>query len=378
MCRKQKKKDNSLKRPSLFKRLWKVWVYNLIWTAVFFSLFLCFYTLDDVAFELDWFMMYGLTKLRWQLITTSVTFWFFFRQIFKDLNLIKFSYLTSKHDVDVVKRGGCKRMYEGEEGLGKTINTAFDTLLVACQKDRAMRLAYYLKYPYAEELQNDVDFKVLKNSFDYFEERGEYLPHVMANFEIIYQGRKNYPFSMEYIDQTRRLAEGFACALTEVGNIMPNAWRMPSNEEKDKHNLRTKNETLSLSRQYFDLTIIADEQRTGEVYLGFRSVVSSNTRLTARKKVLRPILLEKIQVRLEDKILRRKEKTSKFLAWRYRTLSRFIEDVGFYVFTYNKTGARDDKVEETDLNFVVSCDIPFEFDTRGERFNYKLLSKLPS
>lgn len=378
--KKEKTKDNSLSKPTLFRRVWKVWLYNIIFTALFFWLFLGNYTIDDVAFELDYYFMYGFSDLRWQLFTVIIAFWFFFRQIFKLLNLVKFTVLTARHDNEVVEHGGHKRMYEGEEGLGKTINTANDTLLIACENDRSLRLAYYLKYPYSAALQNDPDFKILRESFEYFEKNGHYLPHVMANFKIIYEGRKNYPFSMEYLDQTKRLAEGFACGLTELGNILPNSWsRIPADEEKDKknNNLRTKNETLSLSRQFFDLTIIADEQRTGEVFLGFRSVVSNNKRITARKKVLKPYFLMRIHSWLENRVLSRKTRTTRFLSAFYTKLGLLIEDIGFYVFTYEVREAREGKVEEKDLSFVISCDVPFEFDTRGERFKYKLYSNSP-
>ena len=374
----KKAKDNTLLKPSLLRRVWKIWLYNIFWTGVFFGIFWGFFNLDSLAFELDYFLMWGFQKIRYQLILICLSFWFMFRQFFKVLNLIKFTYLTGKHDEEVVKYGGCKRMYEGDEGVGKTLNTANELLYLACAKDRAMRLSYYLKCPYSTMLASDPDFKVLKESFEYFERDKTHIPHLMASFEIIYQGKKNYPFSMEYLDKTKRLAEGFACGITELALHLPNSWsRIPADEKKDVHNLKVKNEVLSLSRQYFDLTIVADEQRTGEVFLGFRSVVSSNRRLTERKKVLRPHFLERIQSRLESRILKKKTKTSKFLSSFYTKLSLLIEDLGFYVFTYTDKEAIKDVVKEEDKMFVISCDIPFVFDTRGQRVNYTLYGRSP-
>lgn len=372
------KKDNRLYAPTLFRRVWKIWVYNIVWTAILFGLFFGFFSLDTLAYELDYFTLWGFKSFRWQIIPVCVLFWFVFRQFFKDLNLIKFTYLTSKHDDEVVLYGGCKRMYEGTEGVGKTLNTAYETLFVACAKDRAMRLAYYLKCPYSSMLKDDVDFKVLKDSFDYFERNNTYIPHLMANFEIIYEGKKNYPFSMDYLDKIKRLASGFSCGLTELALHLPNSWsRIPADEKKDVHKLKVKNEVLSLSRQYFDLTIIADEQRTGEVFLGFRSVTSSNRCLTERRKVLTPVFLEKIQARLEERILNKKESTSKRLSKIYTRLSLLIQDLGFYVFTYTDKESIKDVVKNEDKTFVISCDIPFEFDSTGQRKNYTLYEKSP-
>ena len=179
---KEKNTDNALYAPSLYSRVWKIWLYNIIWTAVFFGLFWGCFGLDALAFELDYFMIWGFTKPRLQIVPVGLSFWFMFRQFFKVLNLIKFTYLTSKHDDDIILYGGCKRMYEGTEGVGKTLNTAYETLFLATAKDRAMRLAYYLKCPYSSMLKDDIDFKVLKESFEYFERDKEHIPHLMQPY----------------------------------------------------------------------------------------------------------------------------------------------------------------------------------------------------
>lgn len=370
------KKENKLNKPSLFRRVWKIWVYNFIWTAVFFGIFLGFYSIDVLCYELDWFLMFGFSEIRLSLIGVIVSFWFFFRQIFKDCNLIKFTYLTAKHD-DEILSFGYKRSYEGTEGTGKTLNTANDTLFVGCQKDYNMRLSYYKKYPFRSELEKNVDFRVLEDCYNYFQEN-EMLPHVMTNFKFVYLGKKSYPFRMEYLDQKMRLAEGFSIGLTEVGNILPNSWsRIPADEKKDVHNVKVKTETLSLSRQWFDATMIVDEQRTGEMLLSLRSVLSRNIILTDKKKVLKPRFLIFLQKRIEDMIMHKKKRTTRFLSVLHTKLSILIEDIGFYKFTYADKEAVKDLVKEKDLSFVLSCDIPFEFDTRGERDKYKLYNVKP-
>ena len=118
----------------------------------------------------------------------------------------------------------------------------------------------------------------------------------MADFDIEYKGRKNYRWSMDFLDQKKRPAEGFAVAITEIANKLPNAWsRVPADEKKDTHNMRIKSETLSLTRQWYDMTIIGDEQRAGEVVLAFRSVCSQTRHLLGWKKVLQPKFLETLQ-----------------------------------------------------------------------------------
>ncbi len=400
---KKTKKYKSLKKPSLFRRVWKIWLYNIIWSVIFFGLFLKNYTIDELCLEIDHFLMWSFYDLRWQFVVIGVSFWFFFRQIMKDINLIKFTILTAKHDKEIIEKGGYKRTYEGNEGTGKTTNVAYDTLMLACEKDRQMHLSYYLKLPFSEELKNDVDFKVLKESFDFFEGNPDKIPHLMSNFEIEYDGLKNYPFSMEYIDQKKRLAEGFACGLTELGNIMPNSWsRIPADPTKDKNNARTKSTTLSLCRQFFDLTIVGDEQRTGEIFLAFRALVTENKDLRERKKCLRPKFLEIILDHIERRVFRSgnkimrlkfkvKEKPKKKLfkklkrlqkplrrrARRYINLSKLIRVLGFYKVSYDIRDATSNLLLEEGLTAVISADYPMRFDTRGERFNYSLYTESP-
>lgn len=381
-----KQKSTELLYPSLLRRCYKIWVYDLFWLGLFSFIFLRFYTIDRVCYELDYFLMYGveltphgLKKLA-DLILPCLSFWYFFRSIMKTINLIRFTVLTSKHDKEITDEGGFKRLYDGPEGNGKTLNTANDLVFLACKKDRDMRLRYFLKCPFADELKDDKDFAALKRSYEFYEKNADmFAPHLMANFKIIVRGRKNYPFSMEYIDQTRRLAESMAIGLTELANVFPNSLsRIPKDPKKDEFNILTKNESFSLSRQYWDAHMVGDEQRSGEVALGFRSTLSQLRTLTSRRKVLEPKFLIWIQGRLEDRIRRKKEKTSKRLSRLYTKLNLLIEDLGFYVFSYELKDGITSATKESDKTFVISCDIPYEFDTRGKRYDYKLFDKVPT
>ena len=376
----KKEKSKRLKKPSILRRVWKVWLYNIIWTALFFWLFWGFYTLDDLCYELDYFLMEVevITDIRKELIAICLAFWFMFRQFMKDLNLIKYTYKAYKHDKEVVKIGGHKRIYEGPEGNGKTINVANDALLLACDADRRMRLQYYLKYPYKEQLKNDPDYKALVQSFNFYESNPDKIPHLMSNFKFKYKNRENYSFDMDYFDQKKRLAEGFTIAYTEIARDFPNSWgKMPKDEEKDVFRQKIKNDFLSTSRQSVALKIVADEQRTGEVWLGFRSVTSNNRRIDKSKKVLNPHFLTFLLNRLEKKVLKKKKKTKRFHAVFHRVLSTLIEDIGFYVFEYSDKEAIQDNGKSEGNIFVISCDLPYDYDTRGERFKYPLYAKAP-
>lgn len=401
-----------LKTPSLLKSSSWTIGYNVILTAMLFPLFFTLYTLDDVARHLDNFTMFGLRVLSLDFFLCVSLFWFSFRQFFKDINFFRFYFLSGKHKEEVIKRGA-KTSYEGNEGTGKTLNVANDTLLHAEEKDRTMRLEYYKKLPFREKLiaEGDIDFKVLEESFLYYERNKQNIPHYMSNFIVVYDGKKNYPFSMEYLDQTRRLAEGFALGLTETANILPNAWsRIPGDEKKDVHKLRTKSETLSLSRQFFDLTITYDEQRTGEVFLGLRALNSQNIALKKRESVLEPKLLilikdlieniflfpigaevSKLRERLFDdygqltllnagllkkynKLLKKLKKYSQM----HSILSTFIQRIGFYIFYYDEKESQEaTKTINKDLFFVSPKWYPFRFDTRGLKYDYKLYRERP-
>lgn len=375
------KKEYSLKKPSLLKRVWKVWLYNIILSAIFFHLFWGFFTIKQLCWELDYFLMEteSIFDIRKELIAICIAFWFMFRQTMKDINLIKFTYLTSKHDKEIVDQGGYKRIYEGPEGSCKTLNVANDTLFLACDQDRKFRLNYYLKYPFREALKDDIDFKVMQASYDYYEAHSDKIPHLMANFKLKYDNREQYDFDMAYLDEKKRIAEGFVVGFTEIANHLPNSWgKMPADEEKDKFNRITKNKFLSTSRQSTALKIVADEQRTGEVWIGFRSVTSSNRLITSSKKVLAPHFLERVQESLENVVLKLGKNNSKFISKLYVNLSELIQDIGFYKIVYADKEAIKDNVNKEGFVFVISCDIPFEYDTRGERFKYKLYGQNPS
>lgn len=374
------KKYYDLKPPSLLRRVWKIWAYNIFWSALFGWVFLGYYSLERVAYELDYLMFYGVSVqyFRIESVTVILSFWFFFRQIMKDINLIKYTVATAKHDKEIIEKGGYKRSFEAVEGTGKTLNTANETLFLAAKKDHEMKLDYFLKCPFSDELKDDVKFNVLKHSYEFYNEHPDRIPHFMANFETEYKNRKQYDFDMDYIDQNKRPPDGLAIGLTEVGNILPNAWsKMPADESKDKHNRKVKNETLSLTRQYLDAHIIVDEQRTGEIYLGLRSVIGQNKDIIRRRKVLEPHLLIKVLKGVDGAVFKLRENNKKWLSKLRFKLYYLIEDIGFYVFEYHRTDAEKGKEDKEIEEFVISCDIPFTFDTRGERRKYKLLNDKP-
>ena len=373
-----KKKNDELKFPSIWRRIKPTVIYNISLSAIWFPLFLIFYDLDKVAFELDFFLMYGFTYLRWQLLTTVLCFYFFLRQIFKDLNLIIYAIRAANHDSDVIMFGGHKRVFDGIEGVGKTLNATNDAVILACDKDEKMRFEYYLNKPFAEELANDKHYKALCDSYEYYKAHPDKVPHLMANYKIEYDGKDNYSFDMKYFDQEKRLAEGFTMSLTELADLMPNSWsKMPKDESKDDHKVIKKNETLSKSRQWFDLTVVSDEQRMGEVFIGFRSTSGLGRSLTGRKRILRPKFLRLLEKILYNRIMRRKEGTSKRLSRAYCFLHKISDSIGFYEFEYQDRDVITSKGKTEVQTFVIPCRFLFKYDTRGEREKYSLYSSKP-
>lgn len=374
----KKNKYYRLKSPSLFSRVWKIWGYNIICSIICFGIFSTFFTIDDVAFEIDYFLAYSFLDLRPQFIAVIFTGWLALRQFFKDLNLIRFTKQAKDHDKQIIEEGGYKRMYEGCEGMGKTLNLANDVVFLAAEKDRKMHLQYYLKYPFRAKLAIDPDYKVLTENFHFYQQNKAYVPHLMANFKIGYEERREYPFNMEYFDEKARMPEGMACALTELGNVLPNSEsRLSKDEKKDKFNMKTKAKVLSLTRQYADWHILGDEQRTGEVALQFRSVVSSNWSLEETEKVLKPVFLEMTLSFIEGRIMKKGERNKKWRSKLYLWLENLIQDIGFYRYTFRISDAITSKSEKELKVFVISCDIKFDFDTRGERKNYRLFAEKP-
>lgn len=374
----KKKKTDELVFPSVWERIKPTVIYNAILSAIWFPLFLVFYNLDTVAYELDYFLMYGIYAFRWQLLTTVLCFYMFVRQIFKDINLIIYAIRAARHDDDVIMLGGHKRLFDGIEGVGKTLNATNDAILLACDKDEKMRFEYYLKKPYSDKLKDDKHYKVLCDSYEYYKANPDKIGHLMANYKIEYDGRENFPFDMGYFDQEKRLAEGFVMTLTELADLMPNSWsKMPKDESKDDHKVIKKNETLSKSRQWFDLTVVSDEQRMGEVFIGFRSTTGQGRSLISRQRVLRPKFLNLIKKIYYKRIMKRKENTKKFLSWRYTMISRLADCIGFYEFEYVDRDVLTSKGKTDNQTFVVPCRFLFKYDTRGERDKYSLYSRKP-
>ena len=378
MAKRKKNEYYRLAPPSLFRRVWKIWGYNIICSAVIFGLFFGLFSIEQVAWEIDYFLKWTFFDLRPEFIASMVLGWLSLRQFFKVVNLIIFTKKTSEHDQEIIDVGGYKRMYEGTEGMGKTLNLANDLLFLAAEKDRKMHLQYYLKYPFRDQLAKDPDYKVLVENFHFYQDNKAYIPHLMANFKFGYDERREYPFNLDYFDEKARMPEGMACGLTELGNVLPNSEsRLSKDEKKDKFNMKTKAKILSLTRQYADWHILGDEQRSGEVALQFRSVVSTNRKLESTEKVLSPVFLEYVLSFLEGRIMKKGENNKKWLSKIYWRLEDLIQDIGFYVYTFRYTEAITSKAEKDVETFVISCDVPFDFDTRGERRNYRLYAEKP-
>lgn len=377
--KKKKEKHYILKKPSALRRVWKVWAYNIFWTAVFSQLFWGNYTIDELCLELDIFLMSSIYNVRQDFVIMVVLFWFWFRQMFKDANLIRFTYLMTKHDKDVIEKGGSKRCFEAVEGTGKTLNVANDVILLAVEQQRKLDVKYYLLCPFEQRVRDNEDFKAIKSSYEFFEVNKKFIPHLITNFPLEYDGRQAHPFDMAYIDQEKRIPEASVVGWSEIANDLPNAWsKVPAKEEDDVNKLRVKNEFLSLSRQYADVKFVVDEQRTGEIYLGFRSVISQNQKLGERIDCLSPHFLIWIHNKLEKRVRKKGEKTSKLLSRVTTFLSNLIQDIGFYEFIYDDKEAIQDNVKTEKLRFVISKDLPFKFDTRGMRKNYRLYSQAPN
>lgn len=373
-----KKKSDELKFPSVWKRILPTVIYNVFLSAIWIPLFPIFYDLDKVAFELDFFLMYGFTAIRIELFLTLGCFFLFLRQIFKDLNLIIFTIRAKKHDDDVILFGGHKRLYDGIEGVGKTLNATNDAVILACDKDEKMRFEYYLNKPFENELADDKHYKVLCESYKFYRDHPDKIGHLMANYKIEYDGKENFPFDIAYFKQEKRPAEGFTMALTELADELPNSWsKMPKDESKDDHKVIKMNETLSKSRQWFDLTIVSDEQRMGEVFIGFRSTTGQGRSLISRERVLRPKFLRFLERRLYNRIMKRKEKTSKRLSRFYCVLHKISDSIGFYEFEYEDKDVLTSKSKKDKQTFVVPCRFLFKYDTRGEREKYSLYGRKP-
>ena len=378
--RKEKRQNSRHYAPSMLRRTYKTWIYNLFWLALFSALFFELYSIDKLCLELDRFTMTDDASHVHELAIMLALFWFWLRSFFRSINVLRRTINSVQHENDVIENPVAKRAYEGIEGTGKTINTANDTLILSAEENRKLRLRYFLMCPFKDKLKDDPDFKAVKESYEFYNTHPDNIPNLMLNFKMKYKGRVQYDYDEAYINQEKRLAEGFVIGLTEAGNLLPNSESKMGKEKKGKKDPfkpKEKTEFLSLSRQYTATKMVYDEQRTGEVFLPLRSVTGSNYRLDERRKVLPAHFLQFVLDKLEDLIQKAEEKTPKWLSISYKKLADLIEDIGFYVFTYTDKEAIKDRVKSENNEFVIPCDIPFEYDTRGERYKYRLFAKTP-
>ena len=88
--RKERPVDIKLLAPTMLRRTWKTWAYNLFFLVLFTTLFFAHYTLDDLAFELDVLFMYGPVRPI-SLLAVSITFFYFVRACLKTCNVIRYT-----------------------------------------------------------------------------------------------------------------------------------------------------------------------------------------------------------------------------------------------------------------------------------------------
>ena len=182
----------------------------------------------------------------------------------------------------------------------------------------------------------------------------------------------------------KRLPEHNVKCYDEIANDISNVMRLSKNAEDDELQANKINEYASLDRQYTGGYSLSNDQRLGEIYLGFRSVMGLRKRLLRKEEICKPALLIKILNKLKTKVLKQGENCTLKLSEKCKKLETLIKKIGFLKIYYIEELGQEDlsKKEKQELkqiiginNYVLAVDVPFSYKHRAKFVEYPALGK---
>lgn len=119
--------------------------------------------------------------------------------------------------------------------------------------------------------------------------------------------------------------------------------------------------------------MIGNDQRGGELFLGFRAVLNVTNYLIEQRMLLSPRFLQWLYALLVARIKKRGINTSRRLSAFLFRLDELIKDIGFRRFYYVRTLGADGRMKNGKevCSYVLPCDVPFTYDDRARRNEYK-------
>ena len=271
-------------------------------------------------------------------------------------------------------------MLDGAPGTGKT----FSSIYLACYQSvllwEELITQYLLRMPYAARYLDEYDrgvsdiwvaYKAVYDSIMFYNENG-YIPCCYSNIRFVFQGKEPIPLTLAHFQQRKRFAEYNVKLCDEMAELLPNTMRT-NNGFKDTLNVNDINNYLSMFRQYDEGHMILNDQRGTEVFKGARSVFNVTDYLVEQVSIMPPRFLKWLYAAIIGRLKRKGINTSRKLTDFLFRLDALIKDIGFRRFYYVRTvGAEGRMKNDKEIHsYVLPCDVPFEYDDRARRSEYK-------
>lgn len=286
---------------------------------------------------------------------------------------------VGKFHFDIKMSNRCV-MWDGAPGTGKTFTSIYLACYQAVVLWDELVTQYLLHMPFAAKYLYEykqgknnfwIAYKAIYDSIKFYNENG-YIPCCYSNVKFKLCGKEPIPLTREHFQQRKRFAEYNVKLMDEGAELLPNSMRT-NNGFKDSLHVNDINNYLSLFRQYDEGHIISNDQRGGELFLGFRAVLNVTNYLIEQRTLLSPRFLHWLYNKIVARIKKRGFNTSRRLSLFLFRLDALIKDIGFRRFYYVRTLGADGRMKNDKgvHSYVLPCDVPFTYDDRARRNEYK-------
>lgn len=168
-------------------------------------------------------------------------------------------------------------------------------------------------------------------AYEYYKDHPEVIPCLYSSIPVQdEQGRNSLQFTANHLLQKENLLSYGVAFLDEIGSMLP---PQLSNQ---------KIETIDLSfrfiRQFHDFHIISTEQDGKAVVISARRVTAENKRMLKQKHILKPMFLNWLCNKLEDRVVEKDIKPTQIKVGLLTALRKYVNSVGFRRFSYIDNG----------------------------------------
>lgn len=261
---------------------------------------------------------------------------------------------------------------EGPPGVGKTLTMTADGVSLAAAQEQKLYCDYAF---YAAQISAKAEltseeyaiYRDLEAAIAYIEAHPDRIPLLFANYRIRVGDRVSNDLTPEHFLQHAWLPQYAVLLESEAADDFDNQRFLHKEQADDKARV---NKFFSKIRHYIGGYSLNDEQDKRELHIGLRRVVGLNRYLVRREELYRPAFLSWLLRRLERRVLRRGYATVREGLRRER-LERLIGRIGFFEIFYIDYGMIEKSAAAiNEGSFVLALNFPFEYESRGYRFEY--------